>query len=325
MSRSLGLPSLATMSPAYFGMVMATGIVSLAAHLFDMADLARHLFRLNIGLYGLIWLATIARAICYPRLFFGDMVDHLQGAGFFTAVAASGILGTQFLLLNDSVHIAWLLWMVAVVLWVGLSYVIFTALIIKTHKPTLKRGINGGWLLAVVAPQSIAGLSVLLATQMGQPYRLEMNFFALSMWLWGGMLYIWMVSLIFYRDTFFRFSPGDLVPPYWINMGAMAISALVGSLLIIHGPKSPFLASLLPFLKGFTVFYWAAGTWWIPTLVVLEIWRHVVRRFPVQYDALYWGAVFPLGMYAASTWQMDIAMGFGFFETIARVFFYVSL
>ncbi len=323
--RSLGLPALATQSPAYFGMVMATGIVSLAADLFGMARLAHLLFGLNIVLYGLIWLATIARAVCYPRFFFGDMVDHLRGSGFFTAVAASGILGTQFLLLTDDVRAAWLLWTVAVVLWVGLSYIIFTALIIKSHKPMLKRGINGGWLLAVVAPQSIAGLSVLLATHMGQPYRLEMNFFALSMWLWGGMLYIWMVSLIFYRDTFFRFSPGDLVPPYWINMGAMAISALVGSLLIIHGPKSPFLASLLPFLKGFTVFYWATGTWWIPTLVVLEIWRHVVRRFPVQYDALYWGAVFPLGMYAASTWQMDIAMGFGFFEIIARAFFYLAL
>jgi voltage-gated anion channel len=49
------------------------------------------------------------------------------------------------------------------------------------------------------------------------------------MWLWGGMLYIWMISLIFYRDTFFRFSADDLTPPYWINMGAVAISALAGA------------------------------------------------------------------------------------------------
>jgi len=52
------------------------------------------------------------------------------------------------------------------------------------------------------------------------------------MWLWGGMLYIWMISLIFYRYTFFKFSPGDLQPPYWINMGAMAISTLAGARLI---------------------------------------------------------------------------------------------
>ena len=148
--------------------------------------------------------------------------------------------------------------------------------------------------------------------------------FALSMWLWGGMLYIWMMSLIFYRYTFFRLSPGDLSPPYWINMGAMAISTLAGSLLIINAPDAPFLLSLLPFIKGFTVFYWATGTWWIPMLVVLALWRHVYRRFPMKYDPLYWGAVFPLGMYAASTEEMITAMGFDFLGLL-RVNYYLYI
>ena len=52
-------------------------------------------------------------------------------------------------------------------------------------------------------------------------------------------------------------------------MGAMAISTLAGSLLIVNAPDAPFLRSLLPFIKGFTVFYWATGTWWIPMLAVL--------------------------------------------------------
>src|SRR5262249_31302294 len=32
---------------------------------------------------------------------------------------------------------------------------------------------------------------------------------------------------IFFRYTFVHVAPEDLTPPYWINMGAMAISALV--------------------------------------------------------------------------------------------------
>lgn len=107
-----------------------------------------------------------------------------------------------------------------------------------------------------------------------------------------------MVSLIFYRYTFFHFEPGDLSPPYWINMGAMAISALAGSLLIVNAADAWFLNSIGPFIKGFTIFYWATGTWWIPMLVILGIWRHVYKRFPLAYDPLYWGAVFPIGMYA---------------------------
>ena len=208
---------------------------------------------------------------------------------------------------------------------IRLTYTIFTAFTVKRDKPALDKGINGGWLLAVVATQSLSVSSALLAARIGQPYRLELNFFALSTWLWGGMLYIWMMALIFYRYAFFHFSPGDLAPPYWINMGAMAISTLAGSLLILNAPQAPYLASLLPFLKGFTIFYWATGTWWIPMLLLLGIWRHIYKRFPLRYDPLYWGAVFPLGMYAACTWQLDQAMMFGFLAGLTHAVFLVAL
>jgi tellurite resistance protein TehA-like permease len=158
-----------------------------------------------------------------------------------------------------------------------------------------------------------------------QPFRLELNLMALSMWLWGGMLYILLMALIFYRYAFFPFAPDDLAPPYWINMGAMAISTLAGSLLIMNAPQAPYLVSLLPFLKGFTVLYWATGTWWIPMLLVLGLWRYGYRRFPFEYDPLYWGAVFPLGMYAACTYELNRAMQFGFLESLPRTFFYVAL
>jgi hypothetical protein len=56
----------------------------------------------------------------------------------------------------------------------------------------------------VVATQSFAALAALIARDWPQPYRLELNFFALSMWLWGGMFYIWIISLIFYRYSFWE-------------------------------------------------------------------------------------------------------------------------
>src|SRR3546814_5827418 len=61
--------------------------------------------------------------------------------------------------------------------------------------------------------------------------------------------------------------------PYWINMGAMAISTLAGARLIANAPDAPWLDGLLPFLKGFTVFYWATASWWIPMLLALGFWR----------------------------------------------------
>jgi tellurite resistance protein TehA-like permease len=210
-------------------------------------------------------------------------------------------------------------------LWVGLIYTIFAAFTVKRKKPALAKGLTGAWLIAVVATQSIAVLAASIADEWSHPLRLELNFFALSMWLWGGMLYIWIISLIFYRETFLVFSPGDLTPPYWINMGAMAISTLAGTGLVQNTPDAPFLASLLPFIKGFTVFYWATGTWWIPMLLVLEVWQHVIRRFPLRYDPLYWGAVFPLGMYAVATKQMTAALALPFLALLAPAFFVTAL
>ena len=316
---------LSDLSPAYFGLVMATGIVSLAAFVMGHETIALAMFYLNIVQYFVLCARYALRAWCFPRRFFGDMFAHATGPGYFTTVAGTGILASQFLVLRENVAAGMVFWLVSLLLWVCLTYAIFTVLTVKSDKPALDKGINGGWLLAVVATQALSVSSALLAARIGQPYRLELNLLALSMWLWGGMLYIWMMSLIFYRYAFFRFSPGDLAPPYWINMGAMAISTLAGSHLILNAPHAPYLLSLLPFLKGFTVFYWATGTWWIPMLLLLGIWRYGLVRFPFEYDPLYWGAVFPLGMYAACTWQMDQAMGFGFLSGLPRAFFYIAL
>ncbi|MCM8729791.1 tellurite resistance/C4-dicarboxylate transporter family protein [Hephaestia sp. GCM10023244] len=312
------------MSPAYFSLVMATGIVSLAAFLMDRRGLAVSLFYLNIAQYAVLCVLYGIRAVRHPRRFFGDMIAHASGPGYFTAVAGTGILASQFMAIGANVAIGTGLWLLAGLLWVCLTYTIFPALTVRREKPTLDTGINGGWLLAVVATQAMAVSSALLAS-LEPPHHPALNLLALSMWLWGGMLYIWMMSLIFYRYTFFPLSPGDLAPSYWINMGAMAISTLAGCQLILNAPQAPYLASLLPFLKGFTILYWSVGTWWIPMLLVLGLWRYGYKRFPLRYDPIYWSVVFPLGMYAACTWQIERAMAFGFLDPVSHVLLYIAL
>ena len=319
------LAELAGLTPAHFAMVMATGIVSLAAHLLGLPGLGRALFDLNVLLYAALCVLTVLQVLREPRRFFADMVDHRHGPVFFTSVAGTAVLASQFAILGAHYRVAAALWAVALVLWIVLTYAIFAGFTIKKAKPTLEHGIGGGWLLAVVATQSIAVVAALLAPQAGGTGRLALDFLALSMWLWAGMLYIWMMALIFYRYTFFAFTAADLGPPYWINMGAMAISTLAGALLVLNAPHAPFLVSLLPFIKGFTVFYWATGTWWIPLLLVLALWRYVWMRYPMKYDPLYWGAVFPLGMYAASTEEMIEAMRLDFLRVLPQVFLYAAL
>lgn len=326
MQQTRQLPSspLAKLSPAYFSMVMSTGILSIGAWRLGFSMLGLALFAFNAVVYFLLWVLYALRFARYRREFVADYCDHVKGAGFFTIVAGDGILGTQCVLMGY-IGVAVALWALAILLWFGLTFSIFAIFTVKENKPRLDNGINGSWLLAVVATQAIAALSASLAAHVGDAYHLQFNFIALSMWLWSGMLYIWMMSLIFYRYTFFELHPQDLSPPYWINMGAMAISTLAGALLGINALHDPFLHSLQPFIRGFTVFYWATGTWWIPMLVVLGCWRYLYKRSPLRYDPLYWGGVFPLGMYAMGTFEMAELFGLHFLWPLTDVMFAVAL
>ncbi|MEO8160642.1 MAG: tellurite resistance/C4-dicarboxylate transporter family protein, partial [Arenimonas sp.] len=193
--------ALEDMSPAYFSMVMATGILSLAASMLEVPVVPLLLFWLNWLLFIVICILAALRAFWHTRRAIADLSDHLRSPGYFTFVAACSVLGSQCLKVGGSLQLAMLLWGVGLLAWLLFTYTIFTVLTVKENKPTLDKGINGGWLLAVVATQSLAVLGALIAAHVGQPYRVELNFFALAMWLNGGMLYIWMMSLIFYRYT----------------------------------------------------------------------------------------------------------------------------
>jgi NAD(P)-dependent dehydrogenase (short-subunit alcohol dehydrogenase family) len=82
--------------------------------------------------------------------------------------------------------------------------------------------------------------------------------------------------------------------------------------------------TLLPFVRGVTLLFWATGTWWLPLLVLLVAWKHIVRREPVRYHFGQWSVVFPLGMYSAATHEMSAALQLGFLGTLEVVFFWAA-
>jgi tellurite resistance protein TehA-like permease len=70
------------LSPAYFALVMATGIVSIAAWDFDFSITATGLFVFNLVAFAVLTCLTALRALRYPRLFLDDMTDHRWDPAF---------------------------------------------------------------------------------------------------------------------------------------------------------------------------------------------------------------------------------------------------
>jgi tellurite resistance protein TehA-like permease len=213
---------------------------------------------------------------------------------------------------------------VAAVVWLVLTYGVPASLLLARQRDSVLSGIDGTWLLWVVATQSLSiDASTLVPAWPSQSELLATA--AVALWSVGLVLYLLLVSLIWQRWLTVVMTPATLSPPYWILMGATGIIVLAGSDILTLPATLPDISAIAGFVKGTCFVFWSFGTWWIPLLIVLGLWRHVLRQWPLRYDPSLWTVVFPIGMYAVADLSFGKAAGLNFMEPLSRGVVWVAI
>ena len=286
-----------TLDPGYFALVMGTGIVSVGMRNHGLTTFSAVLMWLTAFAYLLLVVLTVVRAARFPAALRADFDDPRRGFRFFTFVAGTGVLGARLALAGHR-HLALVLLGVAWVAWILLGYVVpWTAVLGREDRPVIASA-NGTWFIWVVASQSIAVLAAALEPTTATGRR-ELALLAVFSWSVGVFLYAAAGIFVAARMMLYPLSPIDLTPPYWVAMGATAITVLAGAR-IVQMADAPMVNVTRGLIAGASVVFWAFGTWLIPVLVAAGWWRHVTHRIPLRYEPTLWSIVFPLGMYGVA-------------------------
>lgn len=306
--------AVASLNPGYFALVMGTGIVSIGVHTNGLETLSHALMWLAIACYAVLVAATAWRAVAYRAELRADFTDPARGFGFFTFVAGTDVLGTR--IAGTGEHgIAFALLAVGGIGWIVLGYVVpWTAVLGREDRPVIA-GANGTWFIWVVASQSVAVLAA--ALEPVSSVRSELALVAVCSWSVGAILYAAAGVFVAARMLMYPLRPKDLTPPYWVAMGATAITVVAGAR-IVEMADAPMVNATRGLIAGTSVVFWAFGSWLIVPLVAAGVWRHAVHRVPLRYEATLWSIVFPLGMYGVAGQYLGVADDLPAVEWIGR-------
>lgn len=320
--------------PASFAAVMATGIISIAFKELGHDFIAMPLFAINLVLYPVLLCLLVARALFYPTFLLNDLKHPKKGFALLTFIAGTNTFGMQLLSFNF-LDLAKILWFIGLACWVILLYFILINLIAFKSEP-IEKVVDGATLLTIVSTQSIALLGSALASTFGRNSELVL-FLSWAFWASGFILYLIIITLVIYRLIFKTLEPKDWTGPYWICMGAAAITTLTGATIVTKFTLFANWNELIIFTKGITLMTWAIGTWWIPVLLFMDVWKFTqlnisdkapmwIKVFPWfrlgfgtkfnLYEIPSWGRVFPLGMYTVCTIALMKINHFSFLSPI---------
>ncbi|RNE56757.1 tellurite resistance/C4-dicarboxylate transporter family protein [Cryobacterium tepidiphilum] len=298
-----------------FAFVMASGIVSTALAVVGWTVPSTVLLVISVIALVVLGALTVARVVLRRADVMEEARNPGRAFGFFTIVAALNVVGLR-VYSPDAPGITIALAVLSVPLWLLCSYGVPANLMLRPRTDPVASDIDGSWFLWVVGTQSLATVTAVFAADPGNE---ELAAPAVALWGIGVLLYLMLATLVTLRLLTVPSRPDNFNPSYWIYMGATAITVLAGSTIVVLPADIPVVRATASVVSGLTYLLWAFGVWWVPLLVIFGLWRHVVHKVRMRYEAGLWSIVFPLGMYSVASTHFGLAAHLPLLVTIGEI------
>lgn len=304
-------------SPDVFSVVMATGIVALAARDHGYWYIDTGLGLVALAAFAVLGFGFVIRVTTHPSRVVRLARNPDVALRMFTFCAACIVLGE---------HLRWnavatgALGGLAVAAWCIL--VPLTVADVWSRRTTqLRDQAHGAWLLPSVAT---SGLADATAQRAGNAHASSLVVVAAAAVVLALAIYLAVALLIVWRALSGPLLPDQIPPDSWILMGALAISALAGSRLLAATRALGESPPVVHASRTLVLVVWITASLWVPVLLYAQMWRSDHLPGTLHYEGVWWSAVFPVGMYSAATSAVGGQLGLPQLATVSLVFFWIA-
>ncbi|ACI97466.1 TDT family transporter [Rhodospirillum centenum] len=310
-------------TPNWFTASMGTGILALALNQFPLPvpglhGLARALWLLNIGLFGLFCLLYGARWLCCfdeaRRIFRHPVMSMFLGAipmALATILNGCLVFGPE-LIGAAAVPLAHVLWEVDAVLAVACGILVPYCMV--TRQDHALERMTAVWLLPVVACEVAAASGGLLVAHLPAAHGYPVLLLSYVLWALSVPAALGILVILLLRLVLHKLPGRDMAASGWLALGPIGTGAL--ALLLLGQEAQRLGGSAGPAGLGDAAFgigivggliLWGYGLWWL-ALAVLKTAHYLRRGMP--FNLGWWGFTFPLGVYSLATLALGRLTGF---------------
>ena len=301
--------------PGWFGAVMGTAIVGVAAslnpgHLTSVATTARAVSQvmtvIAVALGVILLVLYASRLLLHGDAALADLRDPGVGALYGTVPGAVLVLAAA----ANAVGPTWFAPstvrdLVVVLAWIGVPLA-FVVSLIFAHTLFLRaelapEAVNGSWFIPPVVNIVVPLVLVALVPGSSPSTARSLLFLSYGFWGMGFMLYLIVIAMLYQRLVLHPLPQAGLAPSLWIGLGPIGVGSLallkmaaVGGGVL--GAQRPAVASAS---KLVATALWGFGAWWL--LVATMLLVHYLRSGSLPYGIGWWGFTFPLGAYTVAT------------------------